>query len=178
MLLSDVAIVELGTSDATGITRTGGKPSLNISIIKDPEANTLEVTNGVLAILGDLALPPDIEVLEIANDGPIVEESLSGLLREGFLGFIFAITAVFIFLINTRPTLLKGLALTLRPTAIIAVSIPLSVLGGVLLMSFTGISLNFMSLAGLAIAVGRVVDDSIVVLEKHVPPHSAGRGAV
>ena len=165
VLISDVATVELGTSDAAGITRTQGKPSLNISIIKDPEANTLEVTNGVLAILGDIALPPDVEILEIANNGPIVEESLSGLLREGFLGFIFAITAVFIFLINTRPTLLRGLALTLRPTAIIAISIPLSVLGGVLLMSLTGISLNFMSLAGLAIAVGRVVDDSIVVLE-------------
>jgi HAE1 family hydrophobic/amphiphilic exporter-1 len=165
VLLSDVATVELGTSNAAGISRTVGKPSLNLWIIKEPEANTLEVTNAVLDVLEFLELPPDIVVLEISNNGPIVEESLSDLLREGLLGFLFAITAVFIFLINTRPTLLRGLALTLRPTAIIAISIPLSVLGGIILLRLTDISLNFMSLAGLAIAVGRVVDDSIVVLE-------------
>ena len=165
VLLSDVATVELGTSDAAGISRTVGKPSLNLWIIKEPEANTLEVTNAVLEIIEGFELPPDIEVLEISNNGPIVEESLSNLLREGLLGFLFAITAVFVFLINTRPTLLRGLALTLRPTAIIAISIPLSVLGGIILLRLTDISLNFMSLAGLAIAVGRVVDDSIVVLE-------------
>ena len=163
--LADVATVELGTSDAAGISRTQGKPSLNIMVIKEPEANTLEVTDSILEIVEELELPPDIEILEVSNNGPIVEESLSNLLREGLLGFLFAIAAVFIFLINTRPTLLRGLALTLRPTAIIAVSIPLSILGGVILMSLTNISLNFMSLAGLAIAVGRVVDDSIVVLE-------------
>ena len=165
VLLSDVATVELGTSDATGISRTMSKPSLNLLIVKKPEANTLEVTNSILELIEDFELPPDVEILEIANNGPIVEESLSDLLREGLLGFLFAIAAVFIFLINTRPTLLKGLALTLRPTAIIAISIPLSVLGGVILLRLTDISLNFMSLAGLAIAVGRVVDDSIVVLE-------------
>ncbi|MDE2937749.1 MAG: efflux RND transporter permease subunit [Chloroflexota bacterium] len=165
VLLSDVATVELGTSDAAGIARTLGKPSLNLWIIKKPEANTLEVTNTVLEEIEGFQLPPDVEILEISNNGPIVEESLSDLLREGFLGFLFAITAVFIFLLNTRPTLLRGLALTLRPTTIIAISIPLSVLGGIILLRLTDISLNFMSLAGLAIAVGRVVDDSIVVLE-------------
>ena len=142
-----------------------GKPSLNLWVIKEPEANTLEVTDGVLEEIEDFQLPPDVEILEISNNGPIVEESLSDLLREGLLGFLFAITAVFVFLLNTRPTLLRGLALTLRPTTIIAISIPLSVLGGIILLRLTDISLNFMSLAGLAIAVGRVVDDSIVVLE-------------
>ena len=165
VLLSDVATVELGTSEASGIARTLGKPSLNLWIIKEPEANTLDVTTAVAEILDSLQLPPDVEILEISNNGPIVEESLESLLREGLLGFIFAVIAVFVFLLNTRPTLWKGLGLTLRPTAIIAISIPLSILGGVILMNVTGISLNFMSLAGLAIAVGRVVDDSIVVLE-------------
>ncbi len=165
VLVSDVAAVELGTSDAAGISRTQGMPSLNLYVVKQPEANTLEVTNAILEIVGDLELPSDIQILEISNNGPIVEESLANLLREGLLGFLFAITAVFIFLLNTRPTLVRGLALTLRPTSIIAISIPLSILGGIILMWMTGISLNFMSLAGLAIAVGRVVDDSIVVLE-------------
>ncbi len=165
VLLSDVATVELGTTDAASIGRTMGKPSLNLVIVKQPDANTLEVTEDVLAAVETVELPEDIQILEIANNGPEVEESLNDLLREGFLGFLFAITAVFLFLLNIRPTLLRGLALTLRPTAIIAISIPMSVLGGILIMSLTGMSLNFMSLAGLAIAVGRVVDDSIVVLE-------------
>ena len=165
VLLSDVATVELGTSDARGISRTQGKPSLNILIIKEPDANTLDVTNSVLEELNGLELPDDIELLEVTNNGPIVEESLSNLVREGTLGFAFAVSAVFVFLINTRPSLIKGLALTLRPTVIIAISIPLSVMGGIILMRVFDISLNFMSLAGLAIAVGRVVDDSIVVLE-------------
>ena len=165
VLLSDVATVELGTSGASGISRTLGKPSLNVLIIKEPDANTLDVTKAISQTLADLEVPPDVQILELSNDGPIVEESLSNLTREGTAGFLFAITAVFVFLINIRPTVLRGLALTLRPTVIIAISIPLSVLGGIILMSLVDISLNFMSLAGLAIAVGRVVDDSIVVLE-------------
>ena len=124
VLLSDLATVELSTSKARGISRTQGKPSLNILIIKKPEANTLDVTNAVLAEIEALDIPPDVQLLEVTNNGPIVEESLSGLLREGTLGFVFAISAVFIFLINTRPTLLRGVALTLRPTVIIGISIP------------------------------------------------------
>ena len=164
--LSDVAEVELGTDEATSISRTNSKPSLSVLVIKDPDANTVEVTKGVLAELDTLeGLPEDVEVLVLSNDGPEVERQLSNLLKEGMLGFLFAISAVFIFLLNTRPGLLRGMALTLRPTLIIGISIPLSVLTGVMVMGLAGLSLNFMSLAGLAIAVGRVVDDSIVVLE-------------
>lgn len=167
VLLSDVAEVELSTSAAGSISRTNGRPSLSIIIVKDPDANTVDVTRGIQAVMADAltGLPPDIQLLELTNDGPEVESSLSNLLRSGTLGFLFAVTAVFIFLINLRPTLLRGLSLTLRPTIIIGISIPLSVLSGILLMYAANMSLNFMSLAGLAIAVGRVVDDSIVVLE-------------
>ena len=168
--VSDVAEVELTTAEAQRISRANGKPGFTLAILKDPEANTAEVTEAVSAAMDEMVaqgvIPPNVEVLELANDGPRVRESLESLLREGTLGFLFAIAVVFIFLLNVRPSLLRGIALSLRPTAIIAISIPLSVLTGILLMStFTDISLNFMSLAGLAIAVGRVVDDSIVVLE-------------
>ncbi len=166
VLLSDVATVELGTSEARGISRTLGNPSINLSIVKEPDANTLDVTTAIEAIIADLQLPPDVQLQEVVNSGPEIGESLDQLLQDGTLGFIFAIVAVFLFLINTKPTLLRGLFRSLRPTVIIGTSIPLSVLGGILLMQlFTDVSLNFMSLAGLAIAVGRVVDDSIVVLE-------------
>ena len=166
VLLRDVAEVEIGTAQSRTISRANGKPSLNLLVIKDPDANTVDVTSSVLATLDGIEdLPPDIEIVTLQNDGPEVEEQLTGLLREGFWGFVFAITVVFIFLLNFRPGLLKGPIITLRPTAIIGVSIPLSILTGVLIMGASGLSLNFMSLSGLAIAVGRVVDDSIVVLE-------------
>ena len=166
ILLRDVATVELSTDEARSISRTNGRPSLNLVLLKEPDANTFDVTSEAIAAVDAIqGLPSDIEVLVLQNDGPEVEEQLSTLLQEGVLGFIFAVSVVFIFLINTRPTLLRGLAITLRPTAIIAVSIPLSIMTGILIMGLANLSLNFMSLAGLAIAVGRVVDDSIVVLE-------------
>lgn len=164
--LRDVAVVELSTADAGSISRTNGGPSLTISVIKEPDANTVTVTNRILQVLDDDSdFPTDVEVFVLQNDGPEVERQLSNLLREGLLGFLFAMAAVFVFLINMKPTLIRGMKITLRPTAIIGISIPLSVLTGVLIMGLSGLSLNFMSLAGLAIAVGRVVDDSIVVLE-------------
>ena len=168
--VSDVADVELTTADPQRISRANGKPGLILAVVKDPDSNTADVTDAVSiamgAIIDEGALPPDVEVLELSNDGPQVRESLESLLREGTVGFLFAVAVVFIFLLNIRPSLMRGIVLSLRPTAIIAISIPLSILTGVLFLSLTtDISLNFMSLAGLAIAVGRVVDDSIVVLE-------------
>ena len=168
--VSDVADVELTTADPQRISRANGKPGLILAIVKDPDSNTADVTDAVSiemdALIEEGAIPPHVEVLELSNDGPQVRESLESLLREGTIGFLFAVAVVFIFLLNVRPSLMRGIALSLRPTAIIAISIPLSILTGVLLLSLTtDISLNFMSLAGLAIAVGRVVDDSIVVLE-------------
>ncbi len=166
VLVRDIAQVEVGTTEAERISRANGKPGLNLVVIKEPDANTVDVTSDILSRLDGLDdLPTDIEILTLQNDGPQVEKQLSSLLREGMMGFVFAICAVFVFLINLRPGLFRGAAITLRPTAIIVVSIPLSILTGILVMGAADLSLNFMSLSGLAIAVGRVVDDSIVVLE-------------
>ena len=166
ILLSDVAEVTLSTGEATGISRTNGKPSLSIAITKEPDANTIDVTSEVREVLNNVeGLPPDVEIIVLTDDGPEVQAQLDTVLREGLIGFVFAVLVVAAFLINLRPSLLKGVALSLRPTLIIAISIPLSILTGVLLMGLANLTLNFMSLAGLAIAVGRVVDDSIVVLE-------------
>ena len=168
--VSDVADVELTTADPQRISRANGKPGLILAVVKDPDSNTADVTEAVSAEINEMleggVIPPHVDVLELSNNGPQVRESLESLLREGTIGFLFAVATVFIFLLNIRPSLMRGITLSLRPTAIIAISIPLSLLTGVLLLSVTtDISLNFMSLAGLAIAVGRVVDDSIVVLE-------------
>ena len=164
--LSDIAVVDLDTEKANRITRANGRPSLGLIVVKDTGVNTLDVTEGVLAILDDLeGLPPDVEIFVLTNDGPEIRAQLGSLLREGFWGLVFAVATVFVFLLNLRPTILRGVTLTLRPTLIIGISIPLSIITGVLLMGLTDLTLNFMTLAGLAIAVGRVVDDSIVVLE-------------
>ncbi len=163
--LGDVAEVALGTATATSISRTNGRPSLGLGVVKDPDANTIDVTTAVLEALDGVALPGDVEIVTVSNDGPAIQGQINTLQREGLFGFIFAIAVVFLFMVTLRPTAPRGLFNTLRPTAVIALSIPLSIFTGVLLMGWQGLSLNFMTLGGLAISVGRVVDDSIVVLE-------------
>ena len=167
VLLSDVAEVSVGAGAASSISRTNGRPSLGIAVLKEPDANTVEVTTGVLDSLAavEAQLPSDIRIETILNDGPEIQAQIDTLQREGLFGFLFAITVVFAFLLTLRPTVLKGLRLTVRPTLVIGLSIPLSIFTGILLMATQGMSLNFMTLGGLAISVGRVVDDSIVVLE-------------
>jgi len=169
ILMSEIAEISISTGNARTISRTNGKPSLSLAILKDSDANTVNVTESVIAVIEDLeasgALPEHMDLLVLSNDGPAVKESLNSLLLDGTIGFGFAVMVVFVFLLNVRPSLMRGIGMALRPTTIVAISIPLSILLGILFMSATDITLNFMSLAGLAIAVGRVVDDSIVVLE-------------
>lgn len=164
--LASVATVTFEPGPSASISRTNGKPSLGIGVIKEPDANTAEVTEEALAALASLDnLPADVEIITIFNDGPEIQQQIDSLLKEAVFGFIFAMAVVFVFLLSVRPTVLKGLRLTLMPTIVIGLSIPLSILTAILLMKFQGMSLNFMTLGGLAISVGRVVDDSIVVLE-------------
>lgn len=162
----DVADVAISTPDATTIWRTDGSPSMGINVFKDPDYDTTRVTSGVLKVMTDIETSnPDLKVVVIKDDGRDARDQLRGLVRDGAIGFFLAVAVVFIFLINLRPSVWRGIRLTLRPTLIIAISIPLSVLLGVLVLYVAGQTLNFMTIAGLAIAVGRLVDDSIVVLE-------------
>lgn len=166
VMLSDIAEVSLGAGVASSIARTNSKPSIGLSVLKEPDANTVDMTTEVLENLSSIpGLPPDVEIVVITNDGPEIQAQVDSLQREALLGFLFAIVVVFAFLINVRPGLIKGLTLTLRPTLVVGMSIPLSILSGILLMGAFGLNLNLMTLGGLAISVGRVVDDSIVVLE-------------
>lgn len=166
VLLSDVADVALGAGRASSVSRTNGRPSLGITVIKDPDANTVDVTREVLDSLEALdGLPEDLEIVTISNDGPAIQAQVDTLQREALFGFLFAMAVVFAFLITFRPSLMRGLQLTARPTVVIGLSIPLSIFTGLLLMGANGMTLNLMTLGGLAISVGRVVDDSIVVLE-------------
>ena len=176
VMLRDVADVELTEGTPTSISRTNGKPAINVSIVKEAEANTIEVTEAVREALAGLGqLPPGLEIVIVSDQGPEIQEQIDTLLSEALYGFLFAVAVVFIFMLTVRPTVVRGLLTTLRPTLVIALSIPLSILTGVLLMTWQDMTLNFMTLGGLAISVGRVVDDAIVVLENVYRHIQAGR---
>ena len=153
--LGEIATVEEAGVATTGYARTNGAPSLTLTVTKTSAANTVKVAEEVEAQLDEFeAQHADILAIATVSDlSTFIEESQDGLLREGGLGAIFAILTIFLFLGSIRSTLVA------------AVSIPLSVLTALVVMQLTGISLNIMTLGGLAVAVGRVVDDAIVVLE-------------
>lgn len=174
--LGDVADVSFGNAAPTSISRTNGKRGIVIGVIKEPDANTIEVTDAVNAALDSLeGLPPDIELVVVSDDGPAIQQQITTLEREAILGLLLAVMVVFSFFLTLRPTALRGALSTLRPTLVIALSIPMSILMGVILLSWQGFALNFMTLGGLAISVGRVVDDSIVVLENVYRNIESGR---
>ncbi|WP_079101887.1 efflux RND transporter permease subunit [Carbonactinospora thermoautotrophica] len=168
--LGDVAKVETALRDATSFTRTNGKPSLGLGITKTPDGNAVEISHAVRekipeleAVLGDGA-----RLTVVFDQAPFIEESIRGLTTEGLLGLGFAVLVILIFLLSIRSTLVT------------AVSIPLSVLIAMIGLKVGGHSLNILTLGALTIAVGRVVDDSIVVLEnikRHLgygePKHAA-----
>ena len=179
VLLGDVAAVILTEGAPSSISRTNGKPAVSVSVVKEAESNTIEVTEAVRAALDGLTgltgLPPSVGIVIVSDQGPEIQDQIDTLLQEALYGFLFAVGVVFIFMLTIRPTVVRGLITTLRPTLVIALSIPLSVLTAVLLMTWQDMSLNFMTLGGLAISVGRVVDDAIVVLENVYRHIQAGR---
>ena len=174
ILVSDVAEVVIDTPAAATVSRTNGQASLSLSVKRTPEGNTIALTRELLAIIDELVLPPDVRVEVLSNDGPELEAELSSVTKQGGQGFVIAMLAIFLFLMQLRPSVLRGILYTLRPTLIIALSMPLSLMATILIMSVMDWTLNFMSLAGLAIAVGRIVDDSIVVLENTYRHVNAG----
>ena len=181
--LSEVADVRVATPEASTVSRTNGQPSVSLNVLKTPDGNTIDITREIAALLLRLdgQLPPDLDIAVMDSQAPRLEEELSKVVSQGAQGFAFAVIAVFVFLLQIRPHIVSGVVNTVRPTAIIAVSIPLSVMVTMLVMAGFDWTMNFMSLAGLAIAVGRIVDDSIVVLEniyRHIREGSARAVAV
>ena len=163
--LSDVAVVTLGDWVSRSISRTNGKLGVGVAVVKEPDANTVDVTTAVKDALNAVDLPADVQIITISDQGPDIQRQIDALAREAMFGFLFAVSVVFAFMFTIRPTVARGFFNTLRPTIVIALSIPLSVFTGILLMYWQDMTLNFMTFGGLAISVGRVVDDSIVVLE-------------
>jgi HAE1 family hydrophobic/amphiphilic exporter-1 len=164
VFLKDVATISLAEVHTTGWSETNGTPGLTISVGKSADANTVTTAQESIAAIEEFAAAHDAQVKHsiVTDSSVFILESIDALLKEGGLGAAFAVVVIFIFLLN------------LRSTIVAAVSIPLSVLAAIILMSVTGISINIMTLGGLAVAVGRVVDDSIVVLENIYRHRSQG----
>ncbi len=153
--IGDLGTVELTGVATTGYARTNGQPSLSLSVSKTSNANTVSVADEVTTTLNDLGAKysDDVTITVVSDLSTFIEESRDGLVKEGGLGALFAILTIFLFLFSIRSTIVA------------AVSIPLSILAALVVMQLTGITINIMTLGGLAVAVGRVVDDAIVVLE-------------
>ncbi|MEU0797270.1 efflux RND transporter permease subunit [Amycolatopsis sp. NPDC005961] len=151
--LGDVADVQTGFAPATSITRTNGKPSLGLSITMVDNGNAVAISDAVRAKLPDLAKKTGSEMSVVFDQGTPVKDAISGLTTEGLLGLAFAVIVILLFLLSVRSTLVT------------AVSIPLSVVVALIALWTGDLSLNLLTLGALTIAIGRVVDDSIVVLE-------------
>ena len=153
--LGDVAEVATEEVATTGYARINGSEALGLSVSKTSSANTIDVSEAVRETLAEVVAESDVDLeIDIVSDqADFIIESRDGLLKEGGLGAVFAVLTIFAFLFS------------LRSTFVAALSIPLSLLIAVVAMQLSGITMNIMTLGGLAVAVGRVVDDSIVVLE-------------
>ncbi|HZW00313.1 MAG TPA: efflux RND transporter permease subunit [Candidatus Deferrimicrobium sp.] len=153
--LGQIATIEEREVNASGYARTDGQPSLTVSITKRSGANTISVADEVEAVFDDVREQHGdvISIAIIQDQSQFIRESQTGLVQEGLLGALFAIIVIYIFLRSARTTLVA------------AISIPLSILMAIAVFGIAGLSINILTLGGLAVAVGRVVDDSIVVLE-------------
>ncbi|MFB7600651.1 efflux RND transporter permease subunit [Streptomyces sp. NPDC056160] len=153
--LGDVATVRQQPAKADSITRTDGRPSLAVAVTLDHDGSAVAVSNAVKDKLPELrkSLGSDAKITTVSDQGPAVSKSIEGLTTEGALGLLFAVLVILVFLASLRSTLVT------------AVSIPLSVVVTLIVLWTRDLSLNVLTLGALTIAIGRVVDDSIVVLE-------------
>ncbi|WP_030156132.1 efflux RND transporter permease subunit [Streptomyces sp. NRRL S-244] len=153
--LGDVATVTQEPARAVSLTRTNGKPSLALVLTMDKDGSAVAISDAVQDKLPELrsALGAGAELTVVSDQGPPVAKSISSLTTEGLLGLLFAVIVILVFLASLRSTLVT------------AVSIPLSVVLALIVLWTRDLSLNMLTLGALTIAIGRVVDDSIVVLE-------------
>ena len=154
--LNDVAEVKIGAGVKMGYASENAKPAVIISVSKQPNANTLDLTQRIEANLTDLqkSLPPDVKLdTKIFRQADFIETSVNNVQDALIEGSIFVIIILFLFLGSFRTTIISLLA------------IPLSLLGAILALNILGLNINTMSLGGMAIAIGVLVDDAIINVE-------------
>src|SRR5476649_710957 len=153
--IHDVAHVRDGFPPQTNIVRVDGSRAALLTIQKVGNASTLDIINNVKTLLPKIeaGLPPELEIKPLADQSVFVEASISGVLREALVAACLTELMILVFLGSWRSTL------------IIAVSIPLSILSSIIVLSALGETINIMTLGGLALAVGMLVDDATVEIE-------------
>ncbi|GMK45644.1 swarming motility protein SwrC [Paenibacillus glycanilyticus] len=151
--LSDVAKLTV-EGKAESVSRTNGKDSIGINIVKAADANTVDVVNNVKDAIKVMEEKNDgLTIVTTLDQGKPIEKSVETMITKAVIGALFAVLIIMIFLRDIRSTIIA------------VVSIPLSILIALLILSRMDITLNIMTLGAMTIAIGRVIDDSIVVIE-------------
>ena len=157
VLLRDVAEVKIGYQEPKlGTASVRGKNAVLVTVTKQPETNTLELTEKLEAAMKDLqkSMPQDVKVYtDIFKQSNFIENSIGNIKQALYEGAFFVVIVLFLFLANVRTTVIS------------LVTLPLSLLISILVLHLFGLSINTMSLGGMAIAIGSLVDDSIVDVE-------------
>ena len=157
VLLEDIADVHIGAKlPKLGTASERGKPAVLMTVTKQPATSTLELTNKLEASLKDLQknLPADVKVsTDIFRQSRFIESSIGNVQKSLFEGGIFVVIVLFLFLANVRTTIIS------------LVTLPLSLIASILALHYMGFTINTMSLGGMAIAIGSLVDDAIVDVE-------------
>jgi HAE1 family hydrophobic/amphiphilic exporter-1 len=153
--LRDLANVFEGYRDETSTVYVNGQPAVMMSVQKQSGKNSVQAAKDLRARLEKLVreIPPDIKITEMFNTTDIIENSLKQVTSAAISGALLAVLILFIFLRSIKPTLIIG------------ISIPVSIVVTMMLMYFTGLTLNLMTMAGLVLGIGMLVDNSIVILE-------------
>jgi CzcA family heavy metal efflux pump len=155
LYMRDVAHIRDGFAPQTNIVRQDGNRGALMSIYKNGNASTLQIVAGIKAIVAQAAqsLPPELKVTSLFDQSLFVRASIQGVLREGLTAAALTAVMILIFLGDWRPTI------------VISISIPLSIFVSIIILSAIGQTINIMTLGGLALAVGILVDDATVEIE-------------
>jgi len=166
--LKDIAEVRQGHKEREAIIRLGGKEAVELAIYKEGDANTVATADAIQARLKELKeqIPPDVELTTIDDQSQFIRHAISDVKLDAVIGGFLAILIIFLFLRDGWSTFVIGL------------SLPVSIIATFFFMGQLGLSLNVMSLGGLALATGLVVDDSIVVLESIAKARERGLGVL
>ncbi|MEZ4537698.1 MAG: efflux RND transporter permease subunit [Cyanobacteriota/Melainabacteria group bacterium] len=155
VLLKHIARVQVGSEFKLGDTAINGHPGVYIYVTKQPGVNSVKLDRGLQKALNELkaSLPEDVRVLQVFNQSKFIERSIRNVVESISLGALLVVVILIVFLLNWRTSVISLTA------------IPLSIITALIAIKFTGGTINTMSLGGLAIAVGEVVDDAIIDVE-------------
>ncbi|MCL1836198.1 MAG: efflux RND transporter permease subunit [Treponema sp.] len=153
--LRDLANVSVGFRDETSTAFVNGQPAVIMTVQKQSGKNSVQTAKDLNVRLERLKreIPPDIEITELYNNTNIIQNSLNQVVAAAYSGGLLAVLILFLFLRSLKPTLIIG------------ISIPVSIIITIMVMYFFGLTLNLMTMAGLVLGIGMLVDNSIVILE-------------